>query len=122
MPLESNKFSISPSAKGVAYLRSSDIAVSNDYLACHFVDEEGKRVASEWLEMYPGVGRQICIRARYIEETVGCYLKQKNGQVICLAAGLSNYPYRAAWINNVQYYAEIDLPDMVTLKKEIMWY
>lgn len=68
--------------------------------------------------MYPGVGRQICIRARYIENTVGRYLKQGKGQVVSLAAGLSTYPYRAKWISNIQYYAKVDLPDMAAFKEE----
>lgn len=114
----SYQFPISPSAKGVAYLRSLDVGVSNDHLACHFADEEGKQVATKWLEMYHGVGRQICIRARYIEDAVGHYLPQDGGQVICLAAGLSTYPYRAMWKSNIQYYAEIDFPDMTVFKKE----
>lgn len=36
---------VSPSAKGVAYLRYLDEAVSGDTLAKYFTDEEGK---AEW--------------------------------------------------------------------------
>jgi methyltransferase (TIGR00027 family) len=117
MSLKPKLFSISSSAKGVAYLRSLDISVSNDSLACNFVDKEGKHVATNWLEVYPGVGRQICIRARYIEETVDYYLPKNGGQVISLASGLSTYPYRSTWMEKVKYYAEVDFPDMIKFKK-----
>ncbi len=117
---DSNILSISPSAKGVACLRSLDVNVSKDYIACHFVDEDGQRISKAWLDIYPGVGRQICIRSRYIEDAVGRYLADRNGQVISLASGLSTYAYRAPWINNVIYSAEVDLPEMTAFKKEMM--
>jgi methyltransferase (TIGR00027 family) len=111
-------FSISPSAKGVAYLRSLDIRVSNDPLAGHFSDEEGKQAATGWLECYPGVGRQICIRARYMEESIDDHLPKNGGQVISLASGFGTYPYRSTWMENVEYYAEVDFPDMIQFKQD----
>jgi|GEM_PF-1390352 len=118
MSSEQKIFTISPSAKGVACLRSLDINISNDSLACNFVDKEGKHVAAKWLAFYPGIGRQICIRARYIEETVDYYLQKNGGQVISLAAGLSTYSYRSTWMEKVKYYAEVDFPDMIKFKKK----
>ncbi|MBU4484181.1 class I SAM-dependent methyltransferase, partial [bacterium] len=111
----------SPSAQGVAYLRSLEEDLSGDTLAKYFVAEDGVALANEWLKLYPGVGREICIRNRYIEDKISEYINDRGiNQVMNIAAGLNTFPYRHPDSFGLQRYAELDLPKMIDFKKEFI--
>lgn len=112
-----NKTEISPSAQGVAYLRSLDEGLSGDTLAKHFVGDEGRRVAEGWLEIFPQVARQIALRGRYIDDTASSYIEKGVRQMVNIAAGLGSFPYRHKAARKLLRYAEIDVQPMLDFKR-----
>jgi len=109
---------VSPSAKGVAYLRHLELEVSRDTLAEYFCDDEGRKMAKKWLGMVGYVGRAVAIRGRYIEDRVADYIEKKGiKQVLNIPAGLNTFPYRHESASRLDRYAELDLPDMINFKK-----
>lgn len=111
---------ISPSAKGVAYLRHLEVEVSKDTLATYFYDEEGKRIARHWLEHCPYLRRTVAIRGRYIEDMAERYVRERGiKQMINIAAGLNTFPYRHPAASLLDVYAELDLPSMIEFKEGV---
>ena len=109
---------VSPSAKGVAYLRYLEETVSGDTLAKYFTDEEGEKVAEQWLKWCSYVGRTVAIRGRYIEDVAARYIQENNiTQMMNIAAGLNTFPYRHKTAAQLKRYAELDLPAMLEFKK-----
>ncbi len=110
---------ISISAKAVAYLRFLEENVSKDTLAKYFYDEDGKKLALDWIKWYKGVSRTVAIRGRYIEDTVERYIKNNQiKQMVNIASGFNTFPYRHNAANRLLRYAELDLPLMIRFKKK----
>lgn len=110
-------FKVSPSAKGVAYLRHIEAAVSLDILAKHFCDEEGKAMADKWIKLCPYVDRTVAIRGRYIDDVAARYIEEHGiHQMINVPAGLNTFPYRHKAATKLEKYAELDLPAMIEFK------
>jgi methyltransferase (TIGR00027 family) len=111
---------ISPSAKGVAYLRHLEVAVSLDSLARYFTDEEGERFAKQWLSWCPYVGRTVAIRGRFTDDVAALYIDRGISQMMNVAAGLNTFPYRHPVASKLSRYVELDLPSMIDFKRERM--
>lgn len=112
---------VSPSAKGVAYLRHLEVDVSRDTLADYFYNEEGKKLAEYWLEKCPYMRRTVAIRGRYIEDMAAKYIgKDGIKQMLNIAAGLNTFPYRHKGASELEAYAEFDLPTMIEFKKDVI--
>jgi len=110
---------VSPTAKGVAYLRAIEEEVSRDTLAKHFTDEEGKRLIKKWLSIAPYTARVVAIRGRYIEDLIVEEMKSKGiTQALNIAAGLNTFPYRHLGAQNLSHYAELDLAPMLEYKQQ----
>jgi len=114
-------YKVSPSAKGVAFLRHIEVEVSKDTLAGHFCDKEGEEMANKWLGLCPYVGRTVAVRGRYIEDEAGMYIKERGiEQMMNIAAGLNTFPYRHEAASHLKSYAELDLPLMIDFKRTVI--
>ncbi len=108
---------ISPSASGVAYLRSIHEDISGDFLAKYFVTPEGEALAKKWLEDLPCVGKEVSLRCRWFDSEIKLALDLGIRQVVQIAAGLSTFPWRHPDISDLRY-AEIDRREMILFKQE----
>ncbi len=114
-------YKVSPSAKGVAYLRDVELDVSRDTLAKHFCDIEGKAMAEKWLRLCPYVGRTVAVRGRHIEDVAAKCIEERGiRQMMNIAAGLNTFPYRHNAARGLEKYAELDLPPMLNFKEEMI--
>ncbi|MBI2344417.1 MAG: class I SAM-dependent methyltransferase [Deltaproteobacteria bacterium] len=109
---------IAITARVMAYMRSLDVEVSGDIFAHHFVTDEAKSLADSWLAVYPGNARHGALRCRYMEGRAATYIQRGALQMINIAAGLNTFPYRHPAARALQYFAEFDLPNMLTYKEE----
>lgn len=110
---------VSPSASGVAYLRSLHEEISGDVFAKCFVTPEGEALAKKWLEDLPCVAKEVSLRCRWFDSEIKLAIDAGIRQVIQIAAGLSIFPWRYSDIDNFRY-AEIDRQEMILFKQEVM--
>ncbi len=108
---------ISPSASGVAYLRSIYEDISGDFLAKYFVTSEGEDLAKKWLEGLPCVGEAVSLRCRWFDSEIKRAIDSGIHQVVQIAAGLSTFPWRHTDISNLRY-AEIDRQELILFKQD----
>ncbi len=113
------ELSISPSASGVAYLRSLHEDISGDFLAKHFVTPEGEALAKKWLKGLPCVGKEVSLRCSWFDFAINEAIDSGINQIIQIAAGLSTFPWRHADTDKLKY-AEFDRPEMVLFKQEVI--
>lgn len=113
----SHKAMISPSASGVAYLRSMYEEISGDNLAKHFVTPEGEALAKKWLEALPCVGKEVSLRCKWFDAAMQSAIDSGINQIVQLAAGLSTFPWRHSTLTNLRY-AEFDREEMTKCKRQ----